>query len=338
MHTMISRISRNRVSNVLGRTAAVTFFAAAATLGLHAQQSSGTALSLPAVNLSTSLVAPLDLSSSSSSTDNLGYASNVGADETATAELFHFGGGADQPPPRRRYGRPNYNDSRTNADGSAKYSFFAGGGFGLPTGGTHNYLTTGWGLQFGGGRNFNKKFGVALQFDYDHFGFQTNTLNNLLDIYNSLGAEDQNGNPLSQLGGNSHIWSFTIDPRYTFYDGDTTGAYVVGGFGFYHKTATFTIPAIGEYCDPFYGCYQYQANQPIDSYTSNAPGINGGFGMTYKFSRFASARFYAEARYVYLFNQSRPFSEGSTTSTYFNVFPQNSAKTSYIPVKFGIRF
>jgi hypothetical protein len=337
MHTMISRISRNRVSNILGRTAAVTFFAAAATLGLQAQQSSGTAPSLPAVNLKAGLVAPPNLSSSSSSTDDLGYSSSVGAAETANAELFSFGASANQPPPRRRYGRPNYNDSHTNTDGSAKYSFFGGGGFGLPTGGTHNDLSLGWGLQVGASRNFNKKFGVAVQFDYDHFGFQTNTLNNLLAIYNSLGATDQNGNPLSQLGGSSHVWSFTVDPRYTFYDRDTVGAYVVGGFGFYHKTANFTIPGISEYCDPFYGCFQYEANQTIDKYTSNAPGINGGVGITYKFSRFASARFYAEARYVYVFNTARPFDDTGNTP-YFNVFPQNSAKTSYIPVKFGIRF
>jgi hypothetical protein len=340
-HKMYMTINRNRLYPIIGRTAVVAFFAVVTTLGLHAQQSSGTAPSLPAVNLKTPLAPPLNLSSSSSSTDDLGYSSSVGAAETANAELFSFGATADQPPPRRRYGRPNYNDSHTNSDGSAKYSFFAGGGFGLPTGGTHNDLTTGWGLQFGGGRNFNKKFGVAIQFDYDHFGFQTNTLNNLLAIYNSLCTPNEQaaGNcaPFTQLGGNSHIWSFTVDPRYTFYDGDKTGAYVVGGFGFYHKTATFTIPAIGTYCDPFYGCYQYQANQPIDSYTSNAPGINGGVGMTYKFSRFASARFYAEARYVYIFNQSRPFDVSGTTA-YFNAFPQNSAKTSYIPVKFGIRF
>lgn len=207
----------------------------------------------------------------------------------------------------------------------------------MPVGGTHNYLTTGWGFQVGASRNFNKKFGVAVQYDYDHFGFQTNTLNNLLFIYNSLGAQDQNGNPLSQLGGTSHIWSFTVDPRYTFYDSDKYGAYVVGGFGFYHKTANFTIPGISVYCDPFYGCFQYEANQTIDKYTSNAPGINGGIGMTYKFSRFASARFYAEARYVYTFNSARPF-DASGNTPYFNVFPQNSAKTSYIPVKFGIRF
>jgi hypothetical protein len=337
---MYTTINRNRFSTMIGRAAAVTFFTAAGVLGLHAQQSAGTAPTLATVNLKTSLIAPLDLSSSSSS--DASYSSSVGATETANAELFNLGG-AEQPPPRRRYSRPNYNDSRTNPDGSPKYSFFAGGGFGLPTGGTHNYLTTGWGLQFGGGRNFNKRFGVALQFDYDHFGLQTGTLNNLLDIYQNIGVEDgfDDGGIIQQVGGSTHIWSFTIDPRYTFRDTDKYGAYVVGGVGFYHKATNITTPGIGEYCT-FYGCFDYQANQTIDQYTSNAPGVNGGIGMTYKFSRFASARFYAEARYVYMFNQARSYEDctepTATSCNYFNVFPQNSAKTSYIPVKFGIRF
>jgi hypothetical protein len=337
MHTTINR---NRLSTILGRSAAVTFLAAAGTLGLHAQQSAGTAAPLPTLNLKASLIAPLNLSNLLSTPDDLSYSSSVGSNETADAETFSLS--ADQPPPRRRYGRPNYNDSRTNPDGSPKYTFLGGGGFGVPTGGTHNYLTTGWGLQVGGGRNFNKKFALIAQFDYDHFGFQTGTLNNLLAIYNGppIFATDQNGDPLSQLGGSSHVWSFTINPKYTFHDGDKYGAYVVVGAGFYHKTANFTTPAIEEE-DTFFGPIQFQANQTIDKYTSNAPGFNGGFGMTYKFSRFTSQRFYAEARYVFVDNQPRAFQNGSTdvgTSTYFNVFPQNSAKTTYIPVKFGIQF
>jgi hypothetical protein len=331
MHTMT-----NKTRNILGRTAAVTALTIAATLGLHAQQSAGTAAPLPTLNLKTSLIAPLNLSTPISSSDDLSYSSSVGSTETANAETFNLSSD-DQPPPRRRYGRPNYNDSRTNADGSPKYDFFGGGGFGLPTGGTHNYLTTGWGLQLGGGRNFNKKFALNLQFDYDHFGFQTGTLNNLLAIYQSLGATDGSGNPLTQLGGSSHVWSFSLDPKYTFFEGDKYGAYAVVGVGFYHKTANFTTPGVGEYCDPYYGCYQYQANQTIDKYTSNAPGFNAGIGMTYKFSRFASQRFYAEARYVIVENSSKPFDISGDTS-YFNAFPQNSAKTTYIPVKFGIRF
>jgi hypothetical protein len=334
MHTMISKISRNRLYPILGRTAAITFLAAAGTLSLHAQQSAGTAVPSPTLNLKTSLLAPLDLAAPASSSSDVDYSSSVGDVETADAELFNLGASEDQPPPRRRYGRPNYNDSRTNPDGSPKYDFFGGGGFGLSSGGTHNYLSAaGWGLQVGGGRNFNKKVALNVQFDYDHFGFQTATLNNLLAIYNSDAVQAD----LPELGGTSHVWSFSLDPKYTFFEGDKYGAYAVVGVGFYHKTANFTTPATGEECDPYYGCFEYEANQTVDKYTANAPGFNAGIGMTYKFSRFASQRFYAEARYVYVDNSPKPFDVSGTTS-YFNAFPQNSAKTTYIPIKFGIRF
>src|SRR5271170_1949586 len=199
MHKMIS----SRFFSILGRTAAVTLFTAAGALALHAQQSAGTAPSLPPISLKASLTAPLDLSTP----DDLKYSSSTGSAEMANAETFNLGSD-DQPPPRRRYGRPNYNDSRTNSDGSAKYTFFIGGGFTLPVGGTHNYLAPSYNFQAGAGRNFNKTYGVNVQFDWDNFGFQTATLNNQLAIYN--GPYFDYGIP--QLGGTSHVWSFTIDP------------------------------------------------------------------------------------------------------------------------------
>jgi hypothetical protein len=329
MHTTITG---NRLHRILGRTAAVTFFAAG-TLGLHAQQSAGTASPLPPVNIKASLIAPLNLYTP----DDLGYSSSTGSVETANAVDFNLSSDANQPPPRRRYSRPNYNDSRTNPDGSAKYTFVVGGGLTVPTGPTHSALTTSWKIQGGIGRNFNKTFGVIAQFDYDNFGINTATLNNLLAIYNSLGATDQNGNPLTQLGGNSHDWSFTLNPIVNYYTSDTKGAYVIGGAGFYHKTANFTVPTIGTACD-FFGCFQFAANSTIDKYTSNAFGLNGGLGFTYKVSRFASTRFFVEGRYVYTFNSQRQFSFGDANGNGFNVFPQNSAKTSYIPITFGLRF
>jgi hypothetical protein len=316
----------------MSRIAAITFLAAG-TLGLNAQQSAGTAPALSPISLKASLAAPLDFSTP----DDLKYSSSVGSDEMANAESFTLSNSADQPPPRRKYSRPNYSDSRTNADGSEKYTIFVGGGFTLPVGGSHNYLSTSWDLQAGAGRNFNKTFGVNVQFDWANFGFQTATLNKQLAIYNALNA--QAGFPLlTQLGGTSHIWSFTIGPIANFYSSDTFGAYAVGGVGFYHKTANFTVPTIGVYCDFFGFCYQFQANQTIDKYTSNAFGVNAGFGLTYKFSRFAGERFYVEGRYVYTFNSARQFSLGDANGNGFNVFPQNSAKTGFIPVTFGIRF
>ncbi len=328
MHTMSSK---NLLSSFMGYSAAIAFLVGGGSLGLHAQQSAGTAPSLPPISLKASLAAPLDLSTP----DELKYSSSVGSVEMANAETFNLGAGEDQPPPRRRYGHPNYSDSHTNADGSAKYGFVVGGGFTLPVGGSHNYLSTSYDFQAAVARNFSKKYGVEAEFNWANFGFQTSTLNRQLAIYNStcLG-----GCGLNQLGGTSHIWSFTLEPIVNFYESDTWGGYVIGGAGFYHKTANFTIPSIGTYCDPFYGCFQYQANQTIDKYTSNAFGVNAGVGMTYKFSRFASQRFYVEGRYVYTFNSERPFSFGDTQGNNFNVFPQNSAKTGFIPVTFGIKF
>jgi hypothetical protein len=337
---MQTTIHLNRLSTILTRTAALAFFTVAGVVVLNAQQSSGATQALQPISLKTSLIAPLDMSSSSSS-DDYSYNSNTGTVETAKAEGFTLLAGEDQPPPRRRYGRPNYSDSHTNADGSNKYTFMVGGGFTLPTGGTHSYATPGWKVQIGGGRNFNKTLGVLLQFDYDKFGMQTSTLNNQLALYNSLCTEqDQESglcSPLSQLGGSVHDWSFSLDPVVNYYTSDTFGGYVTGGIGFYHKYTQFTTPAEGEYCDPYYGCYEYQANQPVDWYTSNAFGANLGFGFTYKLSRWANQRLYAEARYVWTDNKPKPFDVSGETS-YFNAFPQASARTTYIPVTFGIRF
>lgn len=330
---MQTTIHLNRLSTILTRTAALAFFTVAGTVALNAQQMSGADQALSPINLKTSLIAPLDMSSSSSS-DDYNYNSNTGTVETAKAEGFTLFAGEDQPPPRRRYGRPNYSDSHTNSDGSNKYTFMVGGGFTLPTGGTHNYATPGWKIQVGGGRNFNKTLGVMLQFDYDKFGMQTSTLNNQLALYNDLCGE-QCG--FTQLGGSIHDWSFSLDPIVNYYTSDSIGAYVTGGVGFYHKYTQFTTPSTGTCYDPYYGYYQCTANQPIDWYTSNAFGVNAGFGFTYKLSRWANQRLYAEARYVWTDNSPKPYDVSGDTS-YFNAFPQASARTTYIPVTFGIRF
>lgn len=306
------------------------FMAAPACFGQVDQpaQSNGSQLiaaEAPALNLSAPAAS---YSSSSSSLDEL---------SDARLNLSSAAMDAAQPPPRRRYGRPNYSDSHTNADGSSKFAFMAGGGAAVPTMDTANYLTPSWTFQAGAGRNWNKNFGVLFQFDYAHFGMQGPVLYNQYNLYNSFCTTAQaaagNCTPLTSLDGNSHIWSFTLDPTYTIYTSNSgrTGAYVVGGVGFYHKVANFTVPTVGSYCDYFYGCYQYQVNQNIDHYTSNAFGLNGGVGLTYKLSHFASERLYMEARFVWIDNQPRSFS-------YTNLYPPNANQSYYIPITVGLRF
>ena len=230
---------------------------------------------------------------------------------------------------RRRYGAPRYRGGNTNADGSEKYTAYAGAGLTLPVGSNSNYLTTSYGIQGGVGRNFNKHFGVNLEFDYDHFGLTGAAISQ----YSYLYFGDPS-NPYS-VDANSHIWNFSVQPTYQIYSGEGLGAYITGGVGFYHKVTNFTLPAEEQ---SFYG--DFEVNQNFDHYTSNAPGFDGGIGLTYKFSRFSGERLYAEVRYVYIDNSFRPGDTVATAATYVgtNLFPQNSNTTSYIPIKVGIRF
>ena len=330
----------------IARSAAALSLVAAATL-MHAQQvaketSSSSAVSAPL--LLASAAAPSDFFSSMTPSYS---SSSLSADLTSLDAASHLDlGAASQPPPRRRYGRPNYSDSHTNPDGSSKYAFLVGVGAALPVGNTHTYFTPSYGFQAGFGRNFNKNASVVLQFDYDHLGLQGNTLNNQETVYNygctAVAVANGYCTLVTGLDGNNHIWSFTLNPTYTLSTIGSLGAYGVVGFGFYHKVTNFTLPETSEAYSPYYGYYQYTAEANVDHYTSNGVGVNGGIGLTYKFSRWANERLYAEARYVVMFNSQRTgyTAANVATTTYdgYNAFPANSNRTAYVPIKVGLRF
>jgi hypothetical protein len=346
--------SSNFVGRVLALTVVLGAGVAAAGAQGNSQSSAGTDT---AVSVKNQPVVPAQTPASSTAGDWMFSSSNAdnatpAADQVASlhpmvnfAEAMQYGGGER----RRRYGSPRYRGGNTNADGSPKYTFFAGIGLSQPIGNTYHYLTPSYGFQFGGGRNFNKKIGVMAQFDYDHMGFAGATLTNQTNIYNTyinLYNAANPGNPIADvtgLDGTSHTWSFTLDPTYTLFSGDGLGAYLVAGAGFYHKTANFTVPGTGYYYDPYCGCYiPYTANETIDKYTSNAPGFSGGFGLTYKFSRFSNERFYGEVRYVFVDNSHRagvlPGTASVANENVVNDYPANSNRTTYIPIKVGLRF
>jgi hypothetical protein len=332
------------------RVAAFSFLMAGTASLIEAQQSPSVPAAPQAPLLLASDSAPLDLtstssSSSSSSSDSAAMASDSSLNLGASAL------DSSQPPPRRTYGRPNYSGGNTNPDGSDKW--FGLGGFGAsnPVGNTHKYETLSWGFQAGAGRNFNKNLGVGLQFDYDHFGLQGATLANQSYIYNYCTTADVTAGLCYPAGpgsastnavidGNNHVWSFTLNPTYTFATDGSLGAYLVVGAGYYHKVTNFTTPTTEEEC--YYFCEEVEANATFDHYTSNAFGVNGGFGVTYKFSHFSNERFYVEARYVLMLDSQRTgvtsanVANSSITATDF--YPANSNRTTYIPIKVGIRF
>jgi hypothetical protein len=331
----------------------------ALSLGAHAQQVvQPAAAAAPATLFAGVSSRPMDLATLagvnySSSSDSLSPNDTVTDPGTLS---FSGSDSAMQPPPRRRYGRPRYNDSSHNSDGSNKYVFEGAAGFELPIGDTFRYFNTGYAFQVGGGRQFNKRIAVLLQFDYDHFGINKNTLDSQAALYNGetsntgtagCGPGQGESNCANFVDGSNHVWSFTLNPEYTFLSGDKYGAYVVVGAGYYHKVTDFTTPQQGYY-ESYYGLIPVTENAVFDHYTSNAFGGNAGLGLTYKFSRFADQRLFIEARYVIVDNAQRQgytFADNANGYTATgsnpdsnNFFPANSNRTAYVPIKVGIRF
>jgi hypothetical protein len=358
---MLSIHTRSIRSSVSVRTAAaVAVLACAGTLAAQAQDAAPQSVNAAPQTFAVVSSRPMDLaslalpafSSSSSSSDDTTQPS----DPTASGTLNLVNApDALQPPPRRRYGSPRYNDSSHNSDGSNKYVFEAGVGMTLPLADTYKYFNTSYAFQVGGGRQFNKHLAVLLQFDYDKFGINKNTLDAQAALYNGVYGSGTGCGPgqgesgcAVPVDGSNHIWSFTLNPTYTFLQGDKYGAYVVLGAGYYHKVTDFTTPETGEECSIYYGCFNVTENTVFDHYTSNAFGGNLGLGLTYKFSRFAGERFFIEARYVvvdnsqregYIYSGSAPgYTTNGTNPDPNNAFPENSNRTEYVPIKVGIRF
>ncbi len=228
-----------------------------------------------------------------------------------------------------QYGsRPGYRPSYTNGDNSFRFTAYGGAGATVPAGNTSTYLTPNFSLQAGVGPRFNRHLAVPVEFDWDQFGFTKTALDNQIGIYDYLFG----GNKVKYLlDGNSHIWSFSLEPTWTFHTGGAVEPYVKAGVGFYHKVANFTLPTAGFVC--YYYCGIFYANYNLDHYTSNAPGFDVGVGGTYKFSPDTHARLYVEARYVLIVNDQRtgiintPESLATVTDSTTNFYPANSNHT-----------
>ena len=308
---------------VLGASVAV---AGAQTTQNDAGTNAGTLAAKPTLNLqlpASEINAANMFSSSSLSSDS--DVATVTPGPLSSLNAMQYGGG-------RRYGRPRYRGGNTTADGTNKYTFVVGGGFTEPVNGSDRFLDLSWSVKAGAGRNFNKHFGVLVEYNYDNFGL-TN-LDKQAALYNSYGFTDGSGNAIdfSGLDGSAHAWSITVNPIIHVIQGEKTGMYITGGGGFYRKLTNFTLPAQVESCDPIYGfCGIYSTNQTIDHYSNNAGGANGGVGFDYKLSRFSGEKLFAEARYTWIDNSQ---SQNSVNSLY----PANNARTIYVPVTIGLRF
>jgi hypothetical protein len=184
-----------------------------------------------------------------------------------------------------------------------------------PVNPTARFVNVGGGFVAGAGYNATKRNAFIGEFMWNRLGASDAAL---ATVRNALQAHNVNG----------HGNLFALTGNYRFeVRGRTTGMYFVGGGGWYRRTANLSTPvATGSSisCTPTWLWWGFEctsgtvvANQTLASSTSDALGVNGGIGVTFKVAE-PRYRVYVEARYHYA--------------------PTKNVKTELIPVTVGIRF
>ena len=188
-------------------------------------------------------------------------------------------------------------------------AFEAGGGFNAPVGNDTPFITWGGNFTLGGGFHFSKMFSALLEYQF-------------MDDKLPGGLISTAGT----TGGDAHINSITGSPVIDLFPKKSNGAYLVGGWGYYHKSTNFNEY---ECCD----LYGYEVNVTVGSFTSNQWGGNAGLGIYHRLggNMYGNddsdnhSEVFAEARYTFI--HTPPISQNNGLGT-----------TELIPVTVGIRF
>src|SRR5580698_3992362 len=137
-------------------------------------------------------------------------------------------------------------------------AFEAGGGFNGPVGNDTPFITWGGNFTLGGGFHFTKAISALLEYQ-----FMDNKLPG--GLIATAGT----------TGGDAHINSITGSPVIDLTPKWSNGVYLVGGWGYYHKSTNFNEY---ECCD----LYGYEVNVTVGSFTSNQWGGNAGLGIYHR--------------------------------------------------------
>jgi hypothetical protein len=189
-------------------------------------------------------------------------------------------------------------------------AFEAGGGFNGPVGNDTPFITWGGNFTLGAGFHFTKAVSALLEYQF-------------MDDKLPGGLIATAGT----TGGDTHINSITGSPVIDLTPKWTNGVYLVGGWGYYHKSTNFNEY---ECCD----LYGYEVNVTVGSFTSNQWGGNAGLGLYHRLGSDVSmygsdsenhSEVFAEARYTFI--HTPPISQNNGLGT-----------TELIPVTVGIRF
>jgi len=187
-------------------------------------------------------------------------------------------------------------------------AFEAGGGFNGPVGNDTPYITWGGNFTVGAGFHFSRVFSTLLEYQ-----FMDDKLPGA--FISAVGTQS----------GNAHFNSITGSPVIDLTPKWHNGVYLVGGFGYYHKSTNFSDYVC---CD----LYGYSVPENVLTITSNQWGGNAGLGIYHRLGgdlygpdTAGTSELFAEARYLYV--HTPPISQSNGLGT-----------TELIPVTVGVRF
>ena len=220
-----------------------------------------------------------------------------------------------------------YNNQSSNQYGQARKPRYTGhswtdhltleggGGVTAPGGGTQKYANTGFNILLGGGFRFNRRLDLLAEWQFNDMGVPR-TLSYVVA-----------GTP----GGNEHLWTADLNPKYDFLEDSRADAYVIGGGGFsralINYTAPVTVPCGYGYGYGYgygFGGYGCAGNVTVAHSSSNQGNLDIGLGGEWKISPYNRGKLFLEARYVKMFTPNRPLPPG------YNAM--------LIPVTFGYRW
>jgi hypothetical protein len=187
-----------------------------------------------------------------------------------------------------------------------RLTFELGGGFNAPLGNDLPFITWGGNFTLGGGVRFSNR--VSALFEYQ---FMDDKLPGAMLAVYGVSA------------GNAHINSLTGSPVFDLTPGKSNGIYLVGGWGYYHKSTNLQDY---EEVESFYGIYDEPVT--VSSITSNQWGGDLGFGIYHRVGGMfgeSHTLLFAESRYTFIHTPPPSAANGFGT-------------TELIPVSLGVRF
>ncbi|HEY1803810.1 MAG TPA: hypothetical protein VGG45_04970 [Terracidiphilus sp.] len=289
----------------LGRRAGIAVAAVLFAAGFVAAQNTASPALTPAPSIDQFLHSQFSGAGYSSSQTGLG---------TSEFQMADFSlPGAANPRSSAAMGGGQYGQGGENGGGGKhrifhSWTFEAGGGFNAPVGNDTPYITWGGNFTGGGGLRFNKVFSLLAEYQFID--------DKLPGAFIAAGGGEQ---------GNAHISAITGSPVINLFPKWSNGAYLVGGYGYYHKSTNFNV----EECCDFYG---YPVEVTANSITSNQWGGNIGFGLYHRLGgdmygpgTAGQTEVFAEARYTFI--HTPPINQTNGLGT-----------TELIPVTLGVRF